>query len=432
MRDLLIVAIVFGFLPFCLIRPSIGVLVYSWLSYMNPHRLTYGFAYNFPFAQGVAIITLLGLFVGKDRKKFPWCGTTVIWMMLIVWLIISTFLSIDTESSMLQLEKILKIKLMMFVTLWVMGSKEKIIQLTWVIAMSMAFYGVKGGVFGVLTGGAERVWGPPGTFIAGNNEMGLALIMTLPLVWFLQMNTQNIYIRWGLRITFALCIVATLSTQSRGALVGVCTMVLFLWLKGNRKIILGALLIMAVPVVYVAMPDSWHERMSTIGTYEQDASAMERIIAWEFAVIAANTKFTGVGPGVLSFPETYQAIAPAFFAELLASGGNSRAAHSIYFGMLGQNGWVGLIIFLALLLASWRTGSWVIARSKKVDSLQWAANLAAMLQVSLVGYASTGAFLSLEYFDFFYNLVALLILLKFVVTEELESKSPPELASATK
>ena len=49
MRDLFVTLIVLGALPFAFLRPSIGVLTFSWLSYMNPHRLTWGFAYDFPF-----------------------------------------------------------------------------------------------------------------------------------------------------------------------------------------------------------------------------------------------------------------------------------------------------------------------------------------------------------------------------------------------
>ncbi len=72
MRDLLVTAIVFGSLPFILFwRPYLGALMWVWISMMNPHRLSYGFAFNFPFAQVIAITTLLGLLFTNQRRRLP-------------------------------------------------------------------------------------------------------------------------------------------------------------------------------------------------------------------------------------------------------------------------------------------------------------------------------------------------------------------------
>lgn len=55
MRDILVTALILGSLPFILRRPYIGILVWAWVSYMNPHRLTWVFAYDLPFAQIVGV-----------------------------------------------------------------------------------------------------------------------------------------------------------------------------------------------------------------------------------------------------------------------------------------------------------------------------------------------------------------------------------------
>lgn len=71
MRDIALVIIVFGSLPFILARPYIGILMWSWLGYMSPHRLAYGFAYDFPFAQIVAITTILAFLFNREKNIFP-------------------------------------------------------------------------------------------------------------------------------------------------------------------------------------------------------------------------------------------------------------------------------------------------------------------------------------------------------------------------
>ena len=57
--------------------------------------------------------------------------------------------------------------------------------------LSLGFYGVKGGIFTIVNGGVYRVQGPLGTFIGGNNEMALALVMTMPLMRYLQLQEQQ-------------------------------------------------------------------------------------------------------------------------------------------------------------------------------------------------------------------------------------------------
>ena len=66
-------------------------------------------------------------------------------------------------------------------------------------------------------------------------------------------------------------------------------------------------------------------------------------------------------------------------------------------------------------LMTWRTASWLIGRARRDREKRWAADLAAMVQVSLVGYASAGAFLGLAYFDYYYTLIALVVLCRTVL-----------------
>ena len=247
MRDVLLVCIVFGALPLCFLKPSFGILMFSWLSYMNPHRLSWGFAYDFPFAQATAAVVIIGLLFSNESKKFPWSATVVIWISLVIWMCITSFFALEPDAAEAATERMLKIQLMIFVGLWVMGTKDRIIPWVWVTVASLGFYGVKGGAFAVLTGGNYRVWGPEGSFIEGNNELGLALIMILPLFLFLQSQAKNKYARYGLLLAMGLTTVAILSTQSRGAFLGIIAMGAFLWLKSSHKIISGTAILILAP-----------------------------------------------------------------------------------------------------------------------------------------------------------------------------------------
>lgn len=399
MRDLFVTLVVFGLLPAAFLQPWIGVLLWSWIGYMNPHRLSWGFAYEFPFAMLVALAVLAGLLISKEDKRIPWTRESKILAAFIVWMGVTTVFAVHEQLAWQQYEKVVKIQLMTFITLMVMGSKERLTYLVWIIALSIGFYGVKGGIFTLTTGGGHHVRGPLGTFIGGNNEIGLALIMIVPLMRYLQLQAKHWFIRHGMMLAMILTLVAILGTQSRGALLGIVAMLFFLIMKSRKKFLFLILILGIAPLAYNFMPDSWHERMASIQTYEEDASAQGRFRAWEFAFNEA-LKRPMLGGGF----------------EVFAG---KTDAHSIYFEILGEHGFFGLAMFLSIGFLSWFSGSWVIKKAKNIEELGWARDLASMLQVSLIGYAVSGAFLGLGYFDLYYHLVAMMILTKVLVMRHL-------------
>ena len=220
MRDLFITVVVFGVLPFVFTRPHWGLYLYSWLSYMNPHRLAYGFAFDFPWAYIVAISTIIGVFVSKGSAKMPWTREMTVLVILVLWMVITTFFAMYPALAWPHLEKVAKIQLMIFLTPLAINTRERLHILIWVIVLSLGFYGVKGGIFTIMHGGAYHVRGPQGTFIGGNNEIALALLMTIPFMRYLQMASNNYWVRYGLGGGMLLTGLAAIGTQSRGALVG--------------------------------------------------------------------------------------------------------------------------------------------------------------------------------------------------------------------
>jgi len=402
MRDLFVSLVVLGLLPAVLFQPWIGVMLWSWIGYMNPHRLAYGFAANFPFAMLIALFTMAGLLVTKENKTIPWTRETIILAVFIFWMFITTMFAVHESLAWVQFQKVVKIQIMTFITLMIMGSPKRLVYLTWIIVLSLGFYGVKGGVFTILTGGGFRVQGPNGTFIGGNNEIGLALIMIIPLMRFLQMQAKQWYLRHGMTAAMLLTFVAVLGTQSRGALLGVVAMTVFMIMKSRKKFLFLLLIVAAAPVAFNFMPQSWHDRMGTIQTYEEDASAQGRLYAWRFAFNQALSR-------------------PLFGGGYEVFAGQTDA-HSIYFEVLGEHGFIGLGLFLSLGLLTWLTGSWVAKQTRKNEELRWCYDLATMLQVSIIGYAVSGAFLGLAYFDLFYHLVAMMVLTKLYVIKHLTGK----------
>jgi len=419
MRDIFVTLVVFGMLPFILTRPHIGILLWGWLGYMNPHKLSWGFAHDFPFAQITAIFILIGLFLSKEPKNIPWTIELRILALFILWMFLTTVFAMDQKWAWIQWDKVWKIQLMTFVTIILMQNKWRVQAMVWIIALSIGFYGFKGGIFTILTGGAYAVYGPSGTFIYGNNEIGLALIMTMPLIRYLQLTTESRFLRQGLLATMWLCVIAVIGTQSRGALVGIVVMGVFLVLKSRKKLLMVLLMILLLPVIFNFMPETWHSRMSTIETFEQDKSAMGRINAWWMAFNLAKDNFFGGGFQCFT-GKNFLVYAP----DLL----DAHDAHSIYFEVLAEHGFIGLTLFLLLGVLTLFSARRLIKEAKKTEETMWISDLAAMLQVSIMGYAASGAFLGLAYFDLYYHLIAFVVICKAILIKQQESslRSPPQ------
>ncbi len=305
----------------------------------------------------------------------------------------------------------MKIMAFTFVTLMLIKTKQQVQLLLVVILFSLCYYGVKGGIFTLATGGEHMVLGPDLSFIAGNTEMALALVMIIPLLHYFQVISKKIWVRHSLTVAMVLCAIASLGSYSRGALLALAAMALFLWLKSKHKFRIALLFIFAIPLMLAFMPERWDERMGIIQTYEQDASVMGRFNAWGMAFNLAKDRPLVGGGFEIAEPETFARYAP--YKDI------PRAAHSIYFQALGEHGFVGLGLYLLFGFLTWRSGQWIIRNTRGLDGYQWASSLASMIQVSFVGFAIGGAFLSLLYWDVPYYLMTIMVATRILVEKEL-------------
>jgi len=180
-------------------------------------------------------------------------------------------------------------------------------------------------------------------------------------------------------------------------------MATMLWLRSPKKLI-GAIAIPAIAVAMLAfMPEDWFSRMDTIASYQEDRSAMGRINAWWMAWNLASHNLFGGGY------EIYNAV---LFGMYAPDPTDIHAAHSIYFQILGEHGFIGLVLYLGMGFSTWRVAGWLRIHGKEHSQTLWCTELGAMSQVAIFGFAVGGAFLSLAYWDLPYNLMALLVAAK--------------------
>jgi len=417
MRATVVLLIIFGSLPYCLSRPWVGVLVFSWISYMNPHRYAWGFVRSFPIALIVALATLVGLVATKDKSSLPKDNALILMGMLWLLFVFTTYFAINQDAAWSHLNQVSKIFLMIYVSVILINDPTKLRYLLLVMALSLGLIGLKGGIWAMLSGGAHRVYGPAGTFVGDNNDLALALNMALPLLLYLSKDESRRWLKLLLKVTFVMSIVAIIFTYSRGGFLALGLVAFLLLIKAKYKSLAVIALGIGFLVAMWIVPAKWGDRMNTIQTYEEDGSAMGRINAWKMAWnLALDRPLTGGG---------FETFTRQTFRKYAPEPNNVHDAHSNYFEMLGEQGFIGLGIYSLLIASCIIRLRFLKSRIRGNPELQWAQHYPDMLQVSIFAYVIGGAFLGRAYFDMFYQLVGAMVILNRLVAPVAVNSSMP-------
>ena len=367
---------------------------------MNPHRLTWEFTYNFPFAYLIGGVTIVAWALSRERKAIPRDPITILIICMAIWVSITTVAAILPADAFEDWDRNMKILFMTVLTAVMMGTRERLHALIWMIVISLGFFGAKGGLFTMLGGAKNLVLGPPNTFLADNNSLSLAFMMIVPLMRYLQLHSAIWYIRLGLIAAMLLTLLATIGTYSRGAMLGMAAMLLVLLIKSRKR---GLILATGLVIALFALsftPEYWIQRMESISDYQDDGSAQGRFDAWNFAYkLALDRPIFGGGFNVTRDDD--------LFFEYVPTAAKARSFHSIIFEMLGQHGWIGLSLYVILLVMGFGCAYRIERRARGRPDQLWLRDLAAMIQVSMVGFVVTGLFQDHAFFDLYYHLLAI-------------------------
>jgi probable O-glycosylation ligase (exosortase A-associated) len=417
MRSLAFFVEMLVLLPMITIRPFVGVLVWSWISFMSPHKLLWGPASDLPWALITGMALVIGCVIAREPKRFIWNPTTAL---------IATFMICITLTSLTAMapswevfpkwDLVTKELVLMLITSFFLTTKERIHALIWIMVLSLGFFGVKGGGFTVLHGGANRVLGPPGTVMSDNNQLAVGLLVTLPLMNYLRMQSQHRIVRIGLVAAMILTLFSVVGSYSRGALLGLAAVSVFLWLKSKQKLAAAVVLPIVVGSVILFMPPDWMERMHTITAYQSDNSAEGRLDIWKTAwQMAIHRPLTGAG-----FMGPYdEAVVHHFRPDA-----GPRAVHSIWFEVLGEHGFPTFIVWVGITVAGLLAARRIIKLASGVPELAWCVDLARMSQVSVVAYLVAGSFLSLSYWDFYFTILVAVAATHQYVRQSLGDTAP--------
>jgi probable O-glycosylation ligase (exosortase A-associated) len=422
MRDLLLFAVTFFCGLTALRKPAFGLLAYICFSFLAPYSMTWGAARTFPHIGLIAVCTLAGIVLSSEVKKFP--RQREAFLLLALWGMfgISTLFAIYPDAALQHLILMSKILLMVFLTMVILNTKERLQLLVRVIALSLGFYGLKIGLFVLRTGGQGAVYGPDDSFLSANNSLGMALAMNVPLLFYLAKIESRPWVRHLMRLMAAFSYPAVVGTFSRGAWLTLASLTGLQALKSKHNVVavvVVALVLFTAPVwAPMVFSEQVSSRYSTLENYEEDQSAQSRFWNWEFcARVGLARPITGGGFYLYS-AESYEAFFPEFTQRWRD---RVWSCHSMWLTAWAEHGIPGFLLWITLMASCLFSLRRIKVRAKAHADVAWAAPYADMIQAAFVGFMISGTFVDNAYFELYYFLIAATIILKEVTERPVAS-----------
>lgn len=405
-----------------LYSPFYGLMVYLWFGYFRAQEMSWGFMDQYRFSYWIAVSVILSsIFHKYIRIKFD----TLTILLILLWLLflMSAFFSKYPETSFFWFDYLSKIFIMGFLILFLVDGEERLRLICVVIAVSLGFFGIKGGIFFLTTGG--KILHGPGGIMQDNNAFALAMVMLIPFFYFLSQAYKG-WKKYFFNCGIPLIMFSIVATFSRGGFLALATLLLVMsvYVRGRMRIFAILLLIIGV-AVFPHLSEEYRERIETISEAKQTLQTDESMAAKKYTSAAGRIHFWKVA---LKMVQAHPLIGVGFkcyeknYNEYDFSNGyfsRNRAVHNTYMELLSENGWPAFSVYCLIIVMFFYENRKIRRKARRNKEIAWAIIYTYMFELSVISFLVGGVFLSLAYGDFFFHIIFLTIALKHITQKEL-------------
>lgn len=424
MLDLVFIAFIGYVLLLGLRRPFLWVLLYVYIDILAPQRIGYSIITDIPVSL-IAFGAAFGGWIFLDRKEGArFSLRQLLLLIFLCWCWFTLQGSAFPEPAATKWDWVWKALLFAIFLPLTITTRARIEALALTVVLSVASIVIATGMKTVLGGGG---YGSLNFFVDNNSGIyesstlaTIAIGLIPMIVWFMKHGTI-FRPHWTVSLFGAALIFASLlipiGTEARTGLLCIAALgVLLLRFTEKRLAFIfaaGVLGVMALPF----LPQSYYDRMATIAEPGGDQSASTRLAVWEWTIDYAGRNPLGGGfdayransfTYVMPVKEETDNTVTIQYQEVTDE---ARAFHSSIFEVLGEQGYPGLVIWLAMhLLGVWQMERiyrrW---RGVKDETEAWIAPMASALQMASIIYFVGALFQGIAYQPAFLMIVGLQI-----------------------
>lgn len=404
----------------CFKRPYLGLALWLWSSLVPVVVWGYGTATSIRWNLLFAACTIVAYFFQQNKEKVRLNGAFWLMILLFIHATFSSLLHIGFDLHVWQeWEYLLKATVFGVFVALIVKKKQHFVALAWACALSIGARAAIDGMKVVVSGGGHVAGGISPTF-NDNNLSAMATLVCLPLLFFLYSEYKKyLFFKVALIAFIVTNVIFVLGSDSRGGLLGLLVLAGFFFMKSKHKFKISLGIVVLGVIGLSLMDAAWFERMESIKTAKEDGSFMGRVISWKLAtILAIQNPIFGGGFDASSYGPTWTLLTYDFYMLSFIATPEPHTvhvAHSIYFQVLGDLGFVGLCIYMSLLYAAYRIFSSV---RKKPLLKDWEQSFSTYVTLSIIAFAFAGAALSAAYNPLFFMLVGLTVPLAQIIRRD--------------
>ncbi len=413
--DLFLAAFVMGLLALGLRRPFIWVLAYLYIDIVAPQKISYFILASLPISLIAFCAAFGGWMIADDKRdaRFTWRqGLMLVLLLYCGATTMGADFPVEAADKWGWVWKALVFAIFLPLTL---RTRLRIEAAVLVMVLSAGSIIISGGIKSMAGGGGYgmlKLFVNDNTGLYEGSTLSTVAIAIIPLICWLARYGTIYKPEWKVRLfaialTFA-CLMIPIGTQTRTGLLCIGLLGLMSLRFARHKFLFAALAGLAVLAAIPFLPDSYTKRMDTIENHQSDGSASTRVAVWGWTLgYVQDHPFGGGfdafrGNRIRVETRHTEGSSNNVSVDVNETFDQARAYHSAYFEMLGEQGWPGLFLWLALQLS----GIWQMeklrARWKKRTGRheQWQAPLANALQQAHLIYMVGGLFVGIAYQPF--------------------------------
>jgi probable O-glycosylation ligase (exosortase A-associated) len=406
---------VFGVLTigwgFALQSPVYAACLYLWIAYFRPESWAWSDVFttlNLSYAAGIFLV-IRTLMAGVPIR-FDWRSGLLI--LFLTQISISTLFGVDPAYSFEYWSLFAKVIVVSILLTNVIRTTADLRLVLVVIAVSLGFEATKQGwAQMILNPGARNDNSVP--FLGDNNLVAVGMAMLLPLVGALGATSSG-WQKRACQFVSVGVLYRGLSTYSRGGFLSFAVVGLLWLLRSPHKLRTVVAVGLAASLVLPVLPEEFWDRMATITApaEERDDSQAGRIHFWQVAIAMANDR-PWLGVGHSGYPRAYNA-----YDWSEGEYSRNRAVHSAWFGVLAEAGYPGLVLFIAIVLASLQATRRVRRMAQRGEIPGPLGPFAVAFEAALAAFLVGGSFVSFQYCEMLWHYFALTIALERVAVAE--------------
>lgn len=425
MRDLAFVGFLLAFMSMGFKRPFIFVLVYAYIDIVAPQRLSYWMLNTVPISLIAFGLAFLGWMIADDKRDMRGSARQAVMALLFAYCAYTTSvadLPVDAAGKWAWVWKALVFAMFLPLTL---RTRLRIESLALMMVVCVSSIIITGGIKTLATGGGGygvlQLLVDEDSGLYEGSIISCVAICIIPLILWLAKHGTIFPPDWRVKLfAYALifaCLLIPVGTQARTGLVCAAVLAVLMLRFVRHRFLYGALAAVLALAAVPFLPQSFSDRMATIGEYKADQSASTRVAvwAWTWKYVQSNP----MGGGFDAYRQNkvqYSTVAakgdgPNTLVEREEINDAGRAYHSSYFEMLGEQGFPGLALWLIIHLGGIVRMEIVqrIHRKRNRPDEQWVVPLALALQNGQIIYMVGSLFVGIAFQPFIYMLIALQI-----------------------